>query len=828
MDEGLRELAMLLDEVLDLPEAEWPAWLERQGHLEPGSRAQLAAMLAAERAGACALPNLPSYSLDDLTKDPSCEADDPAPGSQVGPYRLLRELGRGGMGSVWLAERSDGRLRRKVALKLPHAGLSGHRLGERFNRERDILAALEHPHIARLYDAGVTDDGRPFLALEYIEGESIMDYCRVCTLGLADRLRLFGQVLRAIQYAHSQLVVHRDLKPGNIFVSRDGRVHLLDFGIAKLLGGEVGADLTEAGAQPLTPQYAAPEQILGQAVGTASDIYALGVVLHELLTGSRPYRPRHDSRLALEEAIVSGDVTLPSVAARQDAQAAKWARSLRGDLDAIILKAMNKAAADRYATAAAFADDIERHLAGEAVLAQPASAWYRAGKFLRRHRVGVVAAAVVVTSMAAGLAVALWQAEVARREARTATAVKDFLRDIFVVNTGQQTDPLRAREMTARELLDVGAEKLGRSLVDAPEARAEMLKLFSEMYSQLGLADRSADFARQRVDQLRTLDADGGAELARALLVQGMALGGLAMDQPAQAAAIEEARTIAERVKSDDPELMALVLTIAADYELDHDFPQARRDADRALVIGRESTEFGALAMRAAVIRCLAADYPGCEQVARDGLAAAATINANSDPGEGAYLQLPTLHESLAVSFLGRGDVTAAEAELRTARTLAHRTFGDQDMEAVRMDGRLAELLADTGRIRDAQVVLDPAISAFNAGAPGSPARLRFGALLALGRAQTRVGRHADALVLLATAEDMRRGSLVSPVMADVLRTKAHALAGLGQLDEARRALALARGMRIRCGVSAGLAVREEAALQLLLALQRGDSGGDV
>ena len=811
MDGDLHELVVLLDEVLDLPEAEWSPWLDRQEHLEPGQRARLAAMLAAERAGACVLPVLPDYSAGQLDA-----VEDLRPDARIGPYRLLQPLGRGGMATVWLAERSDGRLRRKVALKLPHVCMPGRRLGERFDRERDILAALEHPHIARLYDAGITDDGRPFLALEYVEGLPLTDDCRQRAADLITRLRLFGQVLRAIQYAHGRLVVHRDLKPGNIFVDRDGQVRLLDFGIAKLLDGEGDAavDLTEAGIAPLTPQYAAPEQILGQPVGTATDVYSLGVVLYELLTDARPYRPRHDSRLALEEAIVHGDVALPSVAARQDAQAVKWARTLRGDLDAIVLKAMRQVPTERYATVAAFADDIERYLAGEPVSAQPASAWYRAGKFLRRHRVAVVAAVVMVASLAAGLAAALWQAELARREARTATAVKDFLREIFVVNTGQQVDPLRARETTARELLDIGAEKLGKSLADAPDARQEMLKLFSEMYSQLGLANRAADFSRQRVDLLRVLDADDGAELARALLVHVISLRGLSMDEPQQAVAIEEARAIAERLQGDDPELMALVLTIAAEYELDHDFLLARRDADRALVIGRQSTEFAALAMRAAVIRCLAADYRGCEQVARDGLTAAAALNAANDPGEGGYLQLPTLHESLALSFLGRGDTAAAEVELRTARNLAHRTFGDQDMEAIRMDGRLAELLADQGRIGDALAVLEPAVTAYRAGAPGSSARLRFVALLALARAQVRVGRHGEAVALLSTAEGMRQGPLVSPVLADVMRTRARALAELGQYDEARRILALARDMRVHTGIDAGPAVTEESALQ--------------
>ena len=366
-----------------------------------------------------------------------------AAGMRVGPYVLEREIGQGGMGSVWLAVRDDGTLTRRVALKLPmlHQARS---LAERFARERDILAQLTHPNIARLYDAGVADDGQPYLALEYIEGKAITEHCDGINLPVDERLRRFLQVAAAVQYAHANLVIHRDLKPGNILVSGDGQVHLLDFGIAKLLDDPTGqaseSELTMIAGRALTLDYASPEQVNGHAISTASDVYSLGVVLYQLLTGQKPYQLKRGSRAELEEAILAGDAVPMSDAARRgdDASAARrglskdrLARALAGDLDTIVARAMKKDPQQRYATVAAFSEDIQRHLDGLPVEAQPDSWRYRAGKFVARNRVGVATSAVVFVALAAGFGTALWQADVATRfaqwaeiEAQTARAEK--------------------------------------------------------------------------------------------------------------------------------------------------------------------------------------------------------------------------------------------------------------------------------------------------------------------------------------------------------------------------------------------------------------------
>jgi serine/threonine protein kinase len=343
-------------------------------------------------------------------------------GRQFGAYRVLSLLGHGGMGSVWLAERIDGLFARRVALKLIHPALVGQVITERFGREREILASLNHPNITRLIDAGFTADDQPYLALEYVDGTPITNYCDEHRLPVRDRLELLRQVLSAVQYAHAHLVIHRDLKPSNILVTQDGHAHLLDFGIAKLLteGETKETELTRLGGRALTPGYAAPEQIAGAPITTAADVYALGVILYELLTGERPYKLKRDSRGALEEAILQADPVAPSratvgkeAAAARAASAKKLSSTFRGDLDTIAAKALKKSPAERYATANAFGEDIARFLRGDVVLAQPDSVFYRGLKFARRHWVGIAAAGVLLLTLAGGLAATSYEARIA-------------------------------------------------------------------------------------------------------------------------------------------------------------------------------------------------------------------------------------------------------------------------------------------------------------------------------------------------------------------------------------------------------------------------------
>ncbi len=531
-------VSALLDEGLSLPVAERDAWLqsldgERAAHRDT-VRALLA--MAASLDTADFLATLPRFTQAVSPVAPSYLTELSA-GESIGPYRLIAEVGTGGMGAVWLAERADGVLKRKVALKLPRM-MWAKGLAERMARERDILANLEHPNIARLYDAGVDQHGRPYLAIEYVEGQPIDGYARERGLDVKDKLQLLLQVCDAVAFAHSRLVVHRDLKPSNILVTRDGQVRLLDFGIAKLIEGDSATEtqLTQASGRALTLDYASPEQIHGHAIGTSSDVYSLGVVAYELLTGAKPYKLKRGSAAELEEAIASADVPKASEAATE--HAAK--KALRGDLDAILNKALKKQPAERYATVHAFAEDVTRHVAGEGVAARPDTLLYRASRWFRRHgrssavalvtltafaiAIGIGAAALAMFALSIGLAAALWQAVRAQRKANEASAnaaraeaVQQYLIGIFRTNSAKQSNPAKARQTTARELLDIGKDVFQNALQSEPAAKAQVGVLLSDLYSELGLAPEAADLARQAVQLMAKVHGEQSREYIRAL-----------------------------------------------------------------------------------------------------------------------------------------------------------------------------------------------------------------------------------------------------------------------------------------------------------------------
>jgi eukaryotic-like serine/threonine-protein kinase len=504
-------LSKLLDDWLDQPPDSRSRWLADLGPEYSDVLPALRQLLVTQaNAADDFLQTLPKFN-----EPPESAINGFEPQTEVGPYRLIRELGQGGMGVVWLAERADGEVKRPVALKLPILSLHNRTLADRFTRERDILAQLTHPSIARLYDAGISDRGQPYLALEYVEGEKITACCDQRNLGLKPRLQLFLQVLRAVQYAHSNLIVHRDLKPANILVTSDGEVRLLDFGIAKLLteGEALETELTRLGGRALTPDYASPEQITGATITTATDIYSLGVILYELLTGARPYKLKRDTRSGLEDAILEAEPERPSQAAPR-----QLARGLRGDLDAIILKVLGKQPQERYASADAFAQDIERHLEGQAVLAQPESVWYRARKFVARNKLAVGAAAAIILALSIGLGVALWEAHLAQIQTRTAQTIQTFLLDIFRANSNEHADPVKARQTTARELLDLGAKKIDGALQDAPAAKLSLLETLFQLYADLGLQDQAFALGRSRVALAKSVYGPNHPEVARALV----------------------------------------------------------------------------------------------------------------------------------------------------------------------------------------------------------------------------------------------------------------------------------------------------------------------
>ena len=515
-------LSALLDEALALPQAERDAFVDALGTEHAARRETLRALLAhaARVETGDFLGALPAIAL----REGQDALPQPAPGAEVGPYRLIEELGIGGMGAVWLAERADGSLKRKVALKLPRVSWDPS-FAQRSLRERDILAALEHPHIARLYDAGVDALGRPFLAMEYVPGLPIDAWCDARRLPLAARVELLRQVADAVAYAHRRLVVHRDLKPSNMLVTDDGQVRLLDFGIARLLGAEGGPAAEHTLAAPaFTVNYASPEQLQGQPLATATDIYSLGVVAHELLCGTRPFDHLPERGAARVQAILAADVAPPSrrlpaaaAAAARASTPAALQRALRGDLDAILLRALARQREQRYPSAEALADDLLRWRDGRPVSAQRPHAGYLLGKFVRRHRLAVGAGTAALLALVLTTGVALVQGQQAREQAQRAQASRDFLAGLF-----ERADPdLRAgRDATLREQLEPAEREAARL---PPEQRREVLATVAGLWEKLGDRGRAAQVQARlselwEAEQARRPTPAGAAALVQSRL----------------------------------------------------------------------------------------------------------------------------------------------------------------------------------------------------------------------------------------------------------------------------------------------------------------------
>lgn len=422
----------LLDQALDLSEVERAPWLAALTTPDERTKRALLDLLAQHKR--VETQDFMAHGAQ-VSLDPGSTTADTAswqPGTAVGPWQLLRELGRGGMASVWLAQRSDGAHQRQVALKLPEISSIGGSprarvIAERFVRERRILSSLRHPHIAQVLDAGA-DSGQPWLAMEFVQGSSLIAHANALALNVRQRLALFVPVLQAVQHAHAQLVIHRDIKPANVMVDDKGSPKLLDFGVAKLLeadGDTAETALTQMGGRALTPQYASPEQITGAPLGTASDVYSLGVLLYELLTGELPYQLKRGTAAALEEAILTAQVRRPSQLLNSHGKAID-AKALRGDVDTIVMKALQVQPQHRYASAEAFAQDIERHLTHQPVTAQPDSLGYRLHKLWQRQRLAVIAGTAVVMALGVGLGLALWQSQ---QRAQQVLLAKENLQD---------------------------------------------------------------------------------------------------------------------------------------------------------------------------------------------------------------------------------------------------------------------------------------------------------------------------------------------------------------------------------------------------------------
>jgi serine/threonine-protein kinase len=505
--ERWQRIEEILDQLLDLPADRRAARLAELAAGDPALAGEVRALLDEGARPGGVLDGSLDTLMEGVLGGEAAEA--PVEGRVIGPYRVLRRLGRGGMGEVLLAERADGAFEHRVALKIVRGGPGREEIAERFRHERQILARLRHPNIASLYDGGATEDGAPYFAMEYVEGERITDHADRLRLGVDDRLRLFEAVCAAVTHAHRNLVIHRDLKPGNVMVTADGAVKLLDFGIAKLLDPEAG----DAGATThlyLTPAYASPEHVRGLPTSTATDVYSLGVVLYELLSGRHPHgdtaRTPEVVRAILEEepkdpsAVVTHDTrgaTASQIAERRSTAPAELRRRLRGDLDNIVARALRKNPEERYGSVEDLRADLERYRRSLPVEARPATAGYRLRKFARRNRAAVLAGGVLLVALVGfaiamsvlyarsqrNLARALAAEEAARLEAETARQVSTFMEGLFRTSHPEEST---WEQVTARQILERAVERIGTQLGDQPRVRARLMGTLGDVYAGLG------------------------------------------------------------------------------------------------------------------------------------------------------------------------------------------------------------------------------------------------------------------------------------------------------------------------------------------------------
>ena len=723
--ERWRALSPYLDEALDLPADARGAWLANIADSDAALAAELRALLA---------------DYDDVRADGFLEGGVAHPprrdthalaGQVVGAYRLVSPLGQGGMGSVWLAERCDGRFEGRAAVKLLNLSLIGRSAEARFRREGTILAKVTHPHIARLIDAGVTPGGQPYLVLELVEGRHVDRFCLEQRLDVDARLALVLDVITAVAHAHANLVVHRDIKPSNVLVSSEGEAKLLDFGIAKLIEDDTrwtGAPptataLTRGAHGPMTPQFASPEQLTGGSVTTATDVYALGVLLYLLLTGRHPGGDDVASPATLVRSVVETTPPRMSDVVEQGPEAIAHAevcgvtpsrlrRRLRGDLDTIVACALRKSPAERYPSAAALAEDIRRHLDREPIAARPDTLHYRVARFVGRHTRSVAASAVAAVLLIAlvGFYTTRLAAERdrAQREAERASKVSEALTSLL-----GGADPIANRAtgeaFTVRALLDAGADQAQRSLADQPEAQAEILTVLGRLYRRYGDYDHAQALLEQA---LAGGDRVYGAEHLRLALTL-TELGALQTergDYVAASRSLERALEMRQHLLGRDHADVAVTMVelsrLYQDRGLDDRAEPLQWDAldIRRRVLGADHREVAvSLAGVASVLR-LKGDLDGADRLLAESLELNRRTRGERHANTGS-----TLHDIGLVAFM-RGDLRRAETEFRAALDIHAQALGDAHPNIAISLNSLAHVLIAERRYTEAAPALTRAL----------------------------------------------------------------------------------------------------------------------
>jgi serine/threonine-protein kinase len=704
-------------------------------------------------------------------------------GERVGPYRIVRSLGRGGMGEVFLAERADEQFQQQVAIKLVRRGLLSRHVQGRLKLERQILATLDHPNIARLFDGGTTADGTPYIVMEYVDGEPIDIYCDSRCLSVEQRLRLFQTVCSAVHRAHQNLIVHRDLKPSNILVTRDGTPKLLDFGIAKMLDDRQMMHtmaVTQADYRVLTPDHASPEQIRGDPITTASDTYVLGVVLYELLCDCKPFALKGNRLGDLERAICEETPPPPSavVQSRDDAaeiarqrgtSPARLRRELAGDLDNIVLMAMRKEPERRYSSVEQFAADVQRHLDGMPVLAR-ADAWsYRAGKFLARHSLAV-GLAVAFLALLIGFSITTYLqaqriaherdvAEAERARALTAQqrseAVKDFLIDSF-----RLADPSHARgkEITAREILDQGAARIGKELRAQPDLQATLLDTIGSVYLSLDLPDEAQPLIEQGLTVRRKLFGERNLDVAGSLYSLNRVYEKKGDLKTAEALAIDSLAINTQLTGTQSLETAGSLCRLGVIQYAKGELANAQQRLEECLRIrtalrGPDHEDRTSPLDTLARIAQSRRDFDTAQRLYREALRIDVLTRGKDHPQ---YIR--HLH-NLATALHQQGDLDGAEPLYRQTVDLLRQVLGPEHTETIEAMGNLAWLLRDRRRFDESQQIYETALAASRKAHPGP--NVDVGYLLAeLGRLDFERKRYGDAAAHYREALEHYRATL--------------------------------------------------------------------
>ncbi|MDJ0838813.1 MAG: serine/threonine-protein kinase [Acidobacteriota bacterium] len=705
-----QQIDALLDRVMDLPNGERTAFLDEACAGDPELRRELESLIEAD-AGA-----------GEFLEDP-CDLIEPSPlreGMSIGTYKLEGLIDHGGMGQVWEVSRDDQAYDRRMALKLVRWGWNRELL-QRFRMERRILAGLEHPYIARLYDVGTTGEGQPYLVMEYVDGLPIDRWCDQHQLSIEDRLTLFRKVCEAVHYAHQNLLVHRDLKPDNILITRDGTPKLLDFGIAKpLRPGEYGEEtqITQNGMRLMSPGYASPEQVSGRKVTTASDTYSLGVILYELISGRRPFLPEEMLPGAVERAVLESEPTRPSSAvfrpAGTDAPSAEEVgtargtgagelrRRLRGDLDNIVAKAMHRNTAERYSSVAEFSEDLQRHLNNMPVTARGASFSYVAARFVRRHRVAVGMVTLLVLLAGGFTLTIVRQAKRVALERDKAQSVSRFMTEMFEATNPDQTP---GSTLTARQLLDRGARRIESELADQPAARAEVAYTMGSVYYNMGLNQEAYDLFQQSLTLRRGLYGENHVDVADCLNALALTSSARGEVEPARDF-YEQALAIRKKVLGPRHHLVATILR------------------NQVYLLWDMGTREKVLPMMEEVVSIYRETYPeGHRDLARmiNDLAIANLKLGNPDRAEPLINEalamqrkiLGTRHPDMADTLSHQGNLLReqgrfqeAEAAFREAVSIRQEFMGSNHPRVVTVQAHLAACLADLKRFDEAESLM--------------------------------------------------------------------------------------------------------------------------